>query len=268
MLKDVTFIISCLNNGYDDNPADPVSNYHRERTVCSVKHLVELYEANVVFVDWCSKPEHQFLPFLPKNTKYVYVPTNIIDLLHQNNESTQKFYEWIAKDIGAHFVSTDWILFTNGDNFFPKTLIEAIDTHLDEKKWYSATRINFENKIFQLPTNEFLQKICFESDTIKPFPRHEQDNPICGFCYGDFTLCTKKAYNLAGGYVYSHKHAYEDHTLTNSLATAGVSHQPLNLNLFHIHHANSGQCAIYSQQPIDKQQIKTTILSMVEVINL
>lgn len=254
-----TFILASLNNGYDNHESDPVKNFHFTRTVMSANSLASIHNAQVIFVDWCSKNENKYRSHLSPGIKYVYVKPFINEELHKNNNSTMLFYEWIAKDIGAYFAETNWLLFTNGDNFFPTQTIEHLNqTQLNPNQWYSAKRLNIKNNVFVNDIADFQQTI----DT-----KQSQFDVIqeCIFCHGDFTLCFKEKYEQAGGYDYIHRHAYGDHWLMNKLSQIGCNQQFLNLHFYHISHSAWGQAFVSSEASIDKPYIKQLILSTCEV---
>lgn len=255
----ITFIFASLNNGYDNNPDDPVQDYHLKRTVYCVNRLAEKHNANIIFVDWCSSEENIFKNYLSKNITYIHIPSSVLLELHKGNESNQNFYEFISKDIGSHFCETENILFTNGDNLFSAHTLKEMN-ELDTKKyWYSGLRINIESKWFLDSRLETLIE-----ETPHPFtPLHE-----CGFCYGDFMLVSKYNYDEAQGYNYSHVHAYEDTNLANRLNAKGIAEKQLVNPIFHLNHSNWGKHFVSSHAKINKTEIKEYILNNLYILKL
>ena len=260
-LSDTTFVYASLNNGYDNNPNDPVPNYHLERTAFSVNSLKERWNANIVFVDWCSQNENKFQSKLSQGVTYAHVHPKVIDKLHEGNDSTQLFYEWISKDIGATFVDTKYVIFINNDILISKTCMETIvNTECDNKTWITINRANIDNKIFTDP-NLY--------DIIDETPDQLNILDVCTFCHGDFTACTTELYEKVGGYPYIHKHAYGDHLLMYALNAHNsrhihISHAPI----YHLNHKSKGSSNVFSENPIDKLQIKQFIIQNTEVIKL
>jgi hypothetical protein len=250
----ITFVIASLNNGYDDNPADPVKNFHLSRTLATISNLKNNFNANIVFVDWCSSIQNRFFNYLPHGIKYVHVNPSVIDELHKNNESTLKFYEWIAKDIGSCFVDTEWILFTNGDNLFTEQNVNYLSNYnLSDKYWYSATRLNIDNSIYTDNFKDLFGKLQIDAN-IKVL--HS-----CNFCHGDFLLCNKSKYVQSGGFPYIHEHAFGDTILANRLAQSGVHQKSLDISFYHINHRACGSSFVYSKEPIDKNYFQQFILA-------
>ena len=253
-MRDITFVYGSLNNGYDNGPADPVPNYHFERTIFSANSLKTRYNANVVFVDWCSESSKKYKNSLVSGIHYVHVPPIVNEYLHEGNESTQQFYEWIAKDIGAYFTVTDKIAFVNGDDIFPKNFIEKLTLlSFSPDTWYASNKIDITNELFK--NSSLLYDIA--DNNPKKF------NVIGGpynFCFGDFSLMYKTSYDKAGGYPYIHKHAYGDVLLNNSLAANSVKHKTFEENFYHLAHNKAGKSYVFSQAIIDKPKIKSLIL--------
>ena len=258
-MRDITFVYGSLNNGYDNSPEDPVSDYHFERTLFSANSLKTRYNANVVFVDWCSENSKKYKNRLVPGIHYVYVPPIVNQYLHEGNESTQQFYEWIAKDIGAHFTVTDKIAFVNGDNIFPKGFMEKLALlSFSPKTWYAANKIDITNEGFK--DSSSLYKIADHNP--------ERFNVIGGpynFCFGDFSLMYKTSYDEAGGYPYIHKHAYGDVLLNNSLAAKSVILKTFEETFYHLAQNGAGKSCVFSEDIIDKPKIKSLILQNVKL---
>ena len=260
-MKSVTFILASLNNGYDDNAEDPVTNYHFKRTLFSANRLKDKFNANVIFVDWCSKEENKYEHYLSKGITYVHVPSLINDELHKNNEATMFFYEWIAKDIGAHFAETKSLIFTNGDNVFSKDFMSHPWHSANvESHWYAGYRLNISNEVF---VDEEAFHIAIDTNPTSFNILHE-----CGFCHGDFTFCSKKAYDEIGGYDYSHRHAHEDTVLSRKFELHGITPLHINCRFYHLNHKATGNHFISSEQPINKPYIKNLILKNVKAVIL
>lgn len=257
-LKDTTFVFTSLNNGYDNNPSDPVPNYHFERTAFSVNTLKTLYDIDIVFVDWCSEEKNKYFSGLVPGIKYVYVPPLVNDYLHEGNDSKQQYYEYISKDIGSTFVETEKVALVNGDNLFPEKFIQKLsEQQFPPEIWYTATRVSIQNDVFK-DREKLLHDINNNTESFKV-------TDVCTFCNGDFTWCYKSTYDKAGGYNYSHRHAHEDTNLT----CAFERHNFKNINLkdpyFHLDHRARGSEYIFSHSVIDKDKTKSFILNHVQI---
>jgi hypothetical protein len=255
-MKDITFILSSLNNGYDNTVNDPVKNYHQQRTVFFVQRLKK-FNAKVVFIDWCSDEESKYRNFLPTDVKYIYIPKLILNELHKNNNCTMNFYEWISKDIGAYYSETKNLLFTNGDNLFSKQLFEEIVNLNTDNTWYSGKRINIDNEVFK-------DKITLEN-LLENDPGKFKVLDECDFCFGDFTLINRVDYERVGGYNYSHVHAFEDSILAEKLKHTGILQKSINSPFYHLNHSKASRCKIFSNSPIDKNAIKNAIINNAEI---
>jgi hypothetical protein len=255
-MNNFTFILASHNNGYDNTPEDPVENYHLQRTVFFVERLKRI-GLNVVFVDWCSDRDNQYKNFLPKGVKYIYVIPEILNELHNNNDCSMSFYEWISKDIASFYSDTDNLIFTNGDNLFSKKFFNEIGNIDTSKAWYSGNRINIGNLIFK-------DKLELEN-TLNNNPKNFEIFDECGFCYGDLTIISKENYNLAGGYNYSHVHAYEDTRLAERLKNVGIAQNYISSPFYHLYHSKTSRSKIFSNSIIDKNYIKGKIIDTAEV---
>lgn len=257
-LKDTTFVYASLNNGYDNTPSDPVPNYHYERTIFSVNTLKTLYDIDVVFVDWCSEEKNKYLAGLVPGIKYVYVPPTVNEYLHKGNNSKQQYYEFISKDIGSNFVETEKIAFANGDVLFPEKFIAKMsEQQFSPEIWYTATRVSIQNDVFR-DREKLLYNI---NNNVNSF----QVTDICTFCNGDFTWCYKSAYDKAGGYNYSHRHAHEDTNLTCAFERQNFKNINLTDQFFHLDHSARGSAHVFSDSPIDKTEAKSFILNHVQI---
>jgi hypothetical protein len=255
---DTTFVLTSLNNGYDDSKDDPVENYHLERTIFTANLLKNKFNQNVLFVDWCSKEENKYEKHLPKGIKYIYIPTFINDELHKNNESTLFFYEFISKDIGVYFTETKNIAMINGDNIYTKKFIQEMESVNDlNNNWYAGYRLNIENDVFK---DKNLLYNMDETEFNKLKIIHN-----CNFCYGDFTLCSKNVYDKVGGYNYSHQHAGEDTKLHLNFQKHNINIKHINTPFYHLNHNKSGNSFVSSNSSINKDYIKNLIIKNAKI---
>ncbi len=104
--------------------------------------------------------------------------------------------EYHAKNVGARRARGDWLLLTNPDNFFGRTILDFLEAGaFDPETLYRAGWIEVDTAA--------------EIDDPGLTDCYAADTPPYYYASGDFMLCTKRLFNSVGGF-------REDLTFTNT----------------------------------------------------
>lgn len=116
-IPDVSFILAARNDSYGANCIEEV--HKKIRMTCS-SIRANFSNAEIILVDWCSdcKAKLQDVLGIP-DVKHIYVDTDAAALLMQDHpDSKMDFYEYVAKDIGSRYCTSENLIFTNIDILF------------------------------------------------------------------------------------------------------------------------------------------------------
>lgn len=162
-------------------------------------------DADIIVVEWnppVDRPRIKDAIDWSKKTlpvKIITVPKSVHDGL--SNPHNEKFFEYIAKNVGIRRAEGGFILSTNPDNLYSDYLLARL-ANLDKKCFYRANRYDIRNeRIFSIHRaigsmiNGELQKsdgvVCPDVDGTVDYPNLGRLSPLHFNAAGDFLLMSK-----------------------------------------------------------------------------
>lgn len=206
---DLSIIMVTRNDGYGGNSNMRLANSLRQLFLYTWSINVEL-----IIVEWDPVTPYIFsdkdiskVISLNNNIdmKVIQVPKRYATIPNYPNKTCNMFEYW-GKNVGMRRAKGDWILITNIDDIFPKSLLDFMDmsiktNRLDVNGFYLCSRHQYIGDVLNITSLLSLDDTCrHTSRNISNRCRIKQSNKDISYP-GDFELFRRKHLDLSGGFL-------------------------------------------------------------------